>query len=160
VLTVLRAGGPQTAEEACSRLRGRMPRLATILAALDVLQDAGLAVQDQPGLWRAHARDDSNVLGELRVRGPHDLRHTFATWLEDAGIPARVIDELMGHAGGHRSGGAPARDGSPIGARYRWTTPEMEARVVAAIEQRLAASFAVAALVNRATQGGQLSWND
>jgi integrase len=31
------------------------------------------------------------------LRGAHDLRHTFATWLEDAAIPARVIDELMGH---------------------------------------------------------------
>jgi integrase len=35
-------------------------------------------------------------LGHLQLRGPHDLRHTFSTWLEDAGIPARVIDELMG----------------------------------------------------------------
>jgi integrase len=23
----------------------------------------------------------------LDLRGPHDLRHTFATWLEDAAIP-------------------------------------------------------------------------
>jgi integrase len=72
--------------------------------------------------------------------GSHDLRHTFSTWLEDAGIPARVIDELMGHAGGHRGG-----EGSVIGLRYRHTTPEMEARVLAAIEQRLATSLAVAA---------------
>ena len=34
-------------------------------------------------------------LGHLDLRGPHDLRHTFSTWLEDAGIPARVIDEPM-----------------------------------------------------------------
>jgi hypothetical protein len=26
----------------------------------------------------------------------------FATWPKDAGIPARVIDELMGHQGGRR----------------------------------------------------------
>jgi hypothetical protein len=51
----------------------------------------------------------------------------------------------MGHAGGRRDGGAHPAEGSLIGTRYRWTTPEMEARVVAAIEQRLAVSFAVAA---------------
>ena len=33
-------------------------------------------------------------LTHLQLRGPHDLRHGFSTWLEDAGIPARVIDEL------------------------------------------------------------------
>lgn len=36
-------------------------------------------------------------LDHLQLRGPHDFRHTFSTWLEDDGIPARVIDELMGH---------------------------------------------------------------
>jgi hypothetical protein len=30
---------------------------------------------------------------------PHDLRHTFSSWLEDAGIPARVIYELMAMSG-------------------------------------------------------------
>jgi integrase len=49
-------------------------------------------------------------LAHLNLRGPHDLRHTFATWLEDAAIPSRVIDELMGHASGRRdriAGGSP-----------------------------------------------------
>ena len=144
VLAVLRDGGPQTVEHLRGRLRGRTPRPATVLTALATLRDGGLATEDPPGRWIAcdpPSRDD--LLGQLRLRGPHDLRHTFATWLEDAGIPARVIDELMGHAGG-RGGGAPSHDGSLIGMRYRWTTPEMEARVVAAIEQRLAVSFAVA----------------
>jgi len=68
---------------------------------------------------------------------------TFATWLEDAGIPARMIDELIGHAGG-RPGGELEQRGSLIGLRYRWTTPEMEARVVAAIEQRLAQALRIA----------------
>jgi integrase len=80
------------------------------------------------------------TLDNLKLRGPHDLRHTFSTWLEDAGIPARVIDELMGHAGGHRGG----REGSAVGLRYRHTTLEMEARVLAALEQRLATSLAIA----------------
>jgi hypothetical protein len=35
-----------------------------------------------------------------------------------------------------RGGGELEQRRSLIGLRYRWTTPEMEARVVAAIEQR------------------------
>jgi hypothetical protein len=31
-------------------------------------------------------------LPELDPHGPHDPRHTFATWLEDGAVPARVID--------------------------------------------------------------------
>ncbi len=147
-------GGPHTAEQVRERLRGRTPRLATVLSALDTLQAGALAVQESQGRWVARdppRRDD--LLGQLRLRGPHDLRHTFATWLEDAGIPARVIDELMGHAGGRSSGGH-SREGSPIGLRYRHTTPEMEARVVAAIERRLALAFEVAAqLTNTAPLG-------
>jgi hypothetical protein len=50
----------------------------------------------------------------------------------------------MGHAGGRRGREEQERRGSLIGLRYRWTTPEMEARVVAAIEQRLAVALAVA----------------
>jgi hypothetical protein len=57
----------------------------------------------------------------------------FATWLEDTGIPARVIDELMGHEASGRGG----QRGSAMGAHYRHTTPEMAVRVVHAIQQRL-----------------------
>ena len=41
-------------------------------------------------------------LPQLDPHGPHDLRHTFTTWLEDGGVPARVIDEPMGHQAGRR----------------------------------------------------------
>jgi integrase len=99
--------------------------------------DAG---RGEPPRWSATSPPRDAILDDLSLRGPHDLRHTFSTWLEDAGIPGRVIDELMGHAGGHRGG----REGSAIGLRYRHTTSEMEARVVAAIEQRLATSLAIA----------------
>jgi integrase len=78
----------------------------------------------------------------LQLRGPHDLRHTFATWLEDAAIPSRVIDELMGHASGRRDRGA---GGSPMGRVYRETTPAMVARVTAALDERIARALAVAA---------------
>jgi integrase len=33
---------------------------------------------------------------------PHDLRHTCATWLKNAGIPSRMIDGLMATAAAER----------------------------------------------------------
>jgi integrase len=147
VLRALCDAGPgQTSEGIRSRLPGQRLTLGTVHDALWQLEVAGLAAREdgdngQPRWSPMHpVRHDS--LDDLKLRGPHDLRHTFSTWLEDAGIPARVIDELMGHAGNRGS-----RDGSAIGLRYRHTTPEMEARVVAAIEQRLATSLSVAAQV-------------
>jgi integrase len=148
VLRVLKEAGPgQTSEAIRRRLPGRRLTLGTVHDALWQLETAGLAAREDANNGQPHwsptdpPRDDG--LDNLKLRGPHDLRHTFSTWLEDAGIPARVIDELMGHAGGHRGG-----DGSAIGLRYRHTTQEMEARVVAAIEQRLAISLVVAAQTN------------
>jgi integrase len=75
-------------------------------------------------------------LAGLDLHGPHDLRHTFATWLEDGGIPARVIDELMGH---HASR-SQDRSGSMIGLRYRHMTPGMQARIVTVLDGYLAAA--------------------
>jgi integrase len=80
-------------------------------------------------------------LAHLQLRGPHDLRHSFSTWLEDEGFPARVIDELMGH---QRSRRGELEGGSRVGARYRHTTPEMAARVVQALDARLRLALYVA----------------
>jgi integrase len=121
------------------------PTTRTVREALGELEAAGLAVRGPAGegagpRWSACTPSRDGAPADLKLRGPHDLRHTFSTWLEDAGIPARVIDELMGHAGGRRNTG----EGSAIGVRYRHTTPEMEARAVAAIEHRLAVLLEVA----------------
>ena len=91
------------------------------------------------GLRRARAH--GHLLG-LDLRGPHDLRHTFATCLEDDGTTTRVIDELMGHAATRRSSWA-AEEMSAMGAVYRHTTTEMEARVLKALDIRLAEAVAV-----------------
>src|SRR5918994_238403 len=85
-------------------------------------------------------------LAHLDLRGPHDLRHTFATWLEDAAIPSRVIDELMGHASGRRDRGA---GGSPMGRVYRETAPAAGGRVTAALDERIGRALAVAAYLLR-----------
>ena len=129
-----------------SRLPGRVPTLGTVHEALWELETAGLVARHGgdrggPPRWSLADPPRYDALEILQLHGPHDLRHTFSTWLEDSGIPGRVIDELMGHAGGHRG----SREGGTIGLRYRHTTPEMEARMVAAIEQRLAISLTVAA---------------
>jgi integrase len=86
-------------------------------------------------------------LEHLQPRGPHDLRHSFSTWLEDEGIPARVIDELMGH---QRSRRGELEGGSRIGARYRHTTPEMAARVIQAVNIRLTFALQVAEAITPA----------
>jgi Phage integrase, N-terminal SAM-like domain len=52
----------------------------------------------------------------------------------------RVTDELMGHTGGRRNGGA---GGSPMGRVYRETTPAMLARVTAALDERIGRAMGV-----------------
>jgi integrase len=142
VLKALRDGGPQRVDQLAARLAaiGRPIQPATIAVALQELHAAGLAavdVEDQDGLagrCSAVPVERDPLLDAVDLHGAHDFRHTYATWLEDAGIPARVIDELMGHEATGRTG---QHRGSAMGAHYRHTTPEMAARVIDAIQQRL-----------------------
>jgi hypothetical protein len=151
ILVILRDGGPQRVDQLAARLTaaGRRPiRPATLTAALGELHAAGLAAVDDhdqddlSGRWAALPVARDPLLDAVDLHGAHDFRHTYATWLEDAGIPARVIDELMGHQASSRGG----LRGSAIGAHYRHTTPEMAARVVEAMQQRLAVVLGVAEL--------------
>jgi integrase len=145
VLRTLRATGPQTADELEVALadQGRAIR-PTIQTALDELATSGLAAADGQGptrRWSPLVPPGDPLLDAVDLRGAHDFRHSFATWLEDAGIPARVIDELMGHETSTRSA---QHHGSTMGAHYRHTTPEMATRVVAAIQARLVVVVGVA----------------
>jgi integrase len=143
---------PHSADQLADALAAhgrRRLRPSTVAAALAQLEAVGLTARmggdgEAPRWSSAEPELRGTALANLELHGPHDLRHTFATWLEDAGIPSRVIDELMGHASGQR------RDGSATGPRYRHTTSEMEARTVAAVEQRLAVALKVAEEQRRA----------
>jgi len=116
--------------------------MATIDRALAEVDAAGAATVDpQTQRWTLWPATHHPLLEAVDLHGAHDFRHTFSTWLEDAGIPARVIDELMGHQASGRFGRHP---GSAIGAHYRHTTPEMAARIVAAVEERLVVVLATA----------------
>jgi integrase len=106
VLQVLRDAGPQRVDQLAARLRTtgrRLVRPATIAGALEELHAAGLATVDgddqdvTAGRWSAVPAARDPLLEAVDLHGAHDLRHTYATRLEDAGIPARVADELMGH---------------------------------------------------------------
>ena len=115
-----------------------------MLAALGELHAAGLAGLDDQGVlagrWAALPVAPDPLLDAVDLHGAHDFRHTYATWLDDAGIPARVIDELMGH----EATGRGQQRGSAMGAHYRHTTPEMAVRVVEAVQQRLTVVLQVA----------------
>jgi hypothetical protein len=69
--------------------------------------------------WRALPTARDPLLEAVDLHGAHDFRHTFATWLEDTGIPARVIDEVMGHEASSRAGQQRGqRHGRPLPAHH------------------------------------------
>jgi integrase len=155
ILRALREHGPQALTELQRSFTtpGAILRPATIQAALRELESAGAVTavgKDGVARWAAVKAAQVQRFDDLDLHGPHDLRHTYATWLEDAGIPGRVIDELMGHDNTHR-----ARQDrvSRIGMGYRDTTPEMLMRAVAAIERRLAVVLEVAAQETKSLPG-------
>jgi integrase len=94
ILLILRDGGPQHTDQLAAA--GRRPiRPATVAAALGELHAAGLAAvhdHDQDKLtarWTALPVARDPMLDAVDLHGTHDFRHTYATWLEDAGILPR-----------------------------------------------------------------------
>jgi hypothetical protein len=95
VLKALRQPGqPRTVDQLADMLAAHERRLrpSTVSAALARLEGAARAVRIsdewQPPRWSPVEPEPSgSALANLELHGPHDLRHTFATWLEDAGIP-------------------------------------------------------------------------
>jgi integrase len=157
ILRALREHGLQTLAQLQQSFTtpGAKLRSATIQAALRELVSAGVVTavdDDGTARWTAVKAAQVRRFGDLDLHGPHDLRRTYATWLEDAGIPGRVIDELMGHDNTHR-----ARQDrvSRIGMGYRDTIPEMLMRAVAALESRLAVALEVAAQETKPLPGSR-----
>ena len=150
VLRALRDAGPgQTSEAIRDRLRGRRPTLGTVHDALWAVgggraggsagcrqRPAAALVADRPAA-RSHPRQPQ------AARPPRPAAH-----LLDLAGGRRHPRPGDRRADGSRRWPPRRREGSAIGLRYRHTTPEMEARVVAAIEQRLTTSLATAAQVS------------
>jgi hypothetical protein len=106
-------------------------RLGVALGGLEAAELTATDGRDAARCWKV-APPISRRLDHFDLHGTHDLRSTFATWLEDGGIPAQAIHELMAApAVGASSTGAgsglprgqgscsPAwrRDGGPPGGR-------------------------------------------
>jgi integrase len=107
VLRALWDHGPLTADQLAAQLssQGGTARVATIDRALAELAAVGAATTDpRTQRWTLLPTTQHPLLEAVDLHGAHDSRHTFSTWLEDAGIPARVIDELMGQVLGNRQG--------------------------------------------------------
>jgi integrase len=132
-------GGPGRRGGADAKLGPGVPRgTRTVLSRHNFRRVYQCAIQ-HAGEAAEHPELKHLSLGHLDLHGPHDLRHAYSTWLEEEGIPVRVIDELMGHSSARRAGG-----GAAIGRVYRETTPQMTTRVVVALEKRLDIALRVA----------------
>lgn len=76
-------------------LRGVPERVRAPAAVLREDDERGFPPRDSNGapVWR-RAVERARV-GDAR---PYDLRHTFASWLLQAGLPLAEVGRMMGHA--------------------------------------------------------------
>lgn len=72
---------------------------------------------------RANAERGENELEPLEPIGLHEARHTYASTMLAAGVGARVVAELMGHA-----------DAGLVWTRYGHVLPGAEVEAVAAFD--------------------------
>jgi len=54
--------------------------------------------------WGAKRELDARLAGQVAERTLHDLRRTCATGMADIGVQRHIIEEILGHTSGHKSG--------------------------------------------------------
>lgn len=75
--------------------------------------------------FRKNVWDPARVKIDAKLRW-HDLRDTYASWLEDGGIPRTVISELLGH-----------KQGEHVTGRYLYAVPGVQDKVLSALTERI-----------------------
>lgn len=75
------------------QVRPDWPVICRVRKGGDIRGEAGISKTSYSNLLRK--RVDEAVIG---AANPHDLRRTFATWLNSKGAPLDAIRELMGHS--------------------------------------------------------------
>lgn len=101
VLTVVRRDGTLKRRPKSDSGQRLVPMTDEVVAALAPLRGEGLLF---PGMnytnWRRRVFVPARERAELDdpQPTPHDLRHSFGSWLAEAGVPPHEIQALMGHS--------------------------------------------------------------
>jgi integrase len=83
-----------------------------------------------------HANSDQELVRYAREWTLHDLRRTAATRMADIGVPPHVIEEVLNHRSGHRSGVAGIYNRSRYEREVKAAVATWDRHVTALIEGR------------------------
>jgi integrase len=87
--------------------------------------------------WAAHKRaEDARPVDRVREWALHDLRRTAATRMAELGVPPHVIEEVLNHRSGHRSGFAGIYNRSRYEREVKAAVATWDRHVTALIEGR------------------------